>query len=216
MLERQVVREFAWRRWVSIARTLFVALVLLDLVLLGPPIFGLVSSGVHNMLYRTTHTGGSESLWGLAVACLVLVLATLMLWWTQAWLVSRTITTAVIHEMLRLVEGILADARLQPPQREILCAELYQELRQSLSQVEYRPLGRILRKRLRGNTLVIYSLARAVVCTFGRRKVPESAERLEKLPSQWLSGQPVWRAAPDQDREKAEAVTLLLYPLYGR
>ena|SRR5271157_227308 len=216
MVGAQAIGACSWQRRLGITRALFVALLVVDVVLVGIPVVELVGSGFRGGLFSAGATGGREDVWVFSACCLAMVLVTVALWWAQAWLTSRTIAATVTSDMLLLVEGVLVEAGVPAAQRSRLDAGLRHELRRKLSLVEYRPMSRIFRKpsvAARGNMLVAYSVARAVVSTFGRREIPECADRLEKLPSEWLSEQAVWRAAPAEERERAEAVTLRLIPL---
>jgi hypothetical protein len=203
-----------WRRWVGLARTLFVTLVILDLVLLLPPLAGLARSADRG----NPQAGATEGLWAFLAVALALVATTVFIWCLQAWLASRTIAIAITSEMVSLLERALDDAQVAATRRTQLSIQLRRELDSTLSMVEYRPLARVWRRqrvKLRGNVLVTCAVAKAVLSAFGKRVVPECAKRLDTLPAEWLKEQPEWSAAPEEDRRSAEASITQLRLLFN-
>lgn len=173
MLHRQRLNRILGRDTTEVARTLFIALVVLDVFLLGPWALRFCAGPKDALLGIAS--GGSSAIWGFIVACIGLSLATLLLWWTQAWLASRAVAAAVTDEMVDLVKGVLAKEHFQEAEIETWCSGLRRELGVTLGQLEYSPLKRGFGKPAARR---LGPVAEGVVSTFCSRQPQGQAKKV--------------------------------------
>jgi hypothetical protein len=222
MLAAARLKVLSLKAAVLLARSVFCALVLLDLLLVAYIGALLFDGGPASVIAWIAHAGGSRHGSGFlqfALACGFLAAITLTMYRLQAWLSLRSLVVEIVEGITsRMIAAMSAEEVPDSVSRE-LTNELRLELHANLSQL-VRLKSRAAHWELANTTLRIFGRRRAsehrqviekvrvavflevantTMFTFGARHAPEHRKVIEKGRKEWLrqaaSDIPAYRAA---------------------
>jgi hypothetical protein len=148
--------------------SVFVALVLFDLLFFAYPIVIMSRSGRAAAAGWILHVSAPGGYGNYILASALLVAATLTAWFLQAWLSSRAVIAGTVRKLSAEVANVL------DPSSNALVGKLNKELIGILAPLEYRPWRRRDRcTQIKGKPEVIRSAAGATVRAFAARNIPE-------------------------------------------